>query len=93
MDQTDEGLVRRAIAAAAREAARLGGQMLQPSQDSRVAEVNGRRYVVLCNVSGILAVYRVRKPDGILKGLKRWPKELDQQFDPYYQPAPGEVAA
>lgn len=80
MDETDDGLIRRAIAAAAREAARLGGQMMLPG-DVQVAEVDGRRYVVMTNRNGILGVYRVR-PDGILKGMKRWPKELDQQFDP-----------
>ena len=50
---------------------------MQPSKDSGVQEINGKRYVVLRNLGGILAVYRVRT-DGILKGLKRWPKELDQ---------------
>ena len=50
---------------------------MQPSKDSGVQEVNGKRYVVLRNVNGIMAVYRVRT-DGILKGLKRWPKELEQ---------------
>lgn len=79
MDDTDDGLIRRAIAAVARDAARLGGEMIQPSKDSGVQEVNGRKYVVLRNVAGILAVYRVRT-DGILKGLKRWPKELDQML-------------
>lgn len=83
MDETDEGLIRRAIAAAAREAARLGGQMMLPG-DVQVAEVDGRRYVVMTNRNGILGVYRVR-PDGILKGMKRWPKELDQQFSPRYE--------
>lgn len=53
--------------------------MMLPSRDSQVLEVNGRRYVALVNVRGIIAVYRVR-PDGILKGLKRWPKELDQML-------------
>lgn len=80
MDETDEGLIRRAIAAVAREAARLGGEMMQPG-GREVVTVNGLRYVVLSNVRGIIAVYRVR-PDGILKGMKRWPKELDQMFDP-----------
>lgn len=34
------------------------------------------KYVVLENVSGILAVYRVRN-DGKLKGLRRWPAQLE----------------
>jgi hypothetical protein len=37
---------------------------------------NGRRYVVLQNVNGVLAVYRVRH-DGILKRLRRWPKDIE----------------
>jgi hypothetical protein len=48
----------------------------QPSSDSGVAEVDGRTYVVLHNVRGILAVYRVRG-DGALKRLRRWPAELE----------------
>jgi len=54
--------------------------------DVQVAEVDGRRYVVMTNRSGILGVYRVR-PDGILKNMKRWPKELNEQFDPMYRAA------
>jgi hypothetical protein len=50
---------------------------LQPSRNLSGEEtVNGKRYVVLRNTNGILAVYRV-KPDGALKGLKRWPAALD----------------
>lgn len=48
----------------------------QPSNDSGELEHDGKRYVVLRNCRGILAVYRVRN-DGMLKGLKRWPKELE----------------
>jgi hypothetical protein len=33
--------------------------------------------VILENVNGVLADYRVRN-DGIIKGLKRWPKELEK---------------
>ena len=39
--------------------------------------VNSRAYVVLNNVNGTLAVYRVRT-DGVLKRLVRWPGELDK---------------
>jgi hypothetical protein len=35
-----------------------------------------RLIVVLRNTRGVLKVYRVRN-DGILKGLKRWPKEVE----------------
>ena len=42
-------------------------------QRTNVSEHDGKLYVVLSNVRGTLAVYRVRN-DGVLKGLKRWPK-------------------
>jgi hypothetical protein len=38
--------------------------------------VDERNYVIVCNGSRMLAVYRV-KADGPLRRLKRWPKELD----------------
>ncbi len=48
----------------------------QPSNLSCEQEHDGKRYVVLRNVNGILAVYRITT-SGQLKGLKRWPKELE----------------
>ena len=42
---------------------------------SRVEEVSDKRYAVLRNGGGVLAVYRVRN-DGMLKRLRRWPSEL-----------------
>jgi hypothetical protein len=48
----------------------------QPSiKHSGVVEHEGRQYVLLENGYRTLAVYRIR-PDGVLKGLKRPPKEL-----------------
>jgi hypothetical protein len=46
-------------------------------------EVDGLRYVVLSNTNGLLAVYRVRIVNGqpMLKGLKRWPKEIDSRLN------------
>jgi hypothetical protein len=44
--------------------------------DSETVELDGRQYVVLANVNGLLAVYRI-KPDGLLRRLKRWPRALD----------------
>lgn len=67
-----DNLLRRAYAAYFR-----GGGMDQPSNDSTVETVAGKDYIVLKNANGILAVYRVRN-NGLLKGLKRWPKELDK---------------
>jgi hypothetical protein len=73
MNDDDEDLVRRAYAAYFR-----GGQYHdQPSSSASTVEVvDDKFYVVLRNVNGVLAVYRVRN-DGILKGLKRWPRELE----------------
>ena len=76
-DQDDEDLLRRAYAAWFRDAKRGGYVFQQPSDGrSTVEDLDGRRYVVLANGYETLAVYRVRN-DGMLKGLKRWSKELD----------------
>lgn len=76
MTATNEQLTQRAFAAYFQAAAREGFIYEQPADYSGVEEAGGKVYVVLRNVNGILAVYRVRN-DGILKGLKRWPKELE----------------
>jgi hypothetical protein len=68
-------LVRRAMAAYFRKPKLPLEMTLQPSQASGVQTHAGKDYVVLHNVNGVLAVYRVRN-DGMLKGLKRWPNEL-----------------
>lgn len=48
----------------------------QPSSNGSAVEQRGNKaYVVLRNPQRTLAVYRVRT-DGILKRLKRWPKEI-----------------
>jgi hypothetical protein len=80
MTTTDEdGLTERALAAYFRS-----GGTDQPSTDcgdSGVIDLDGRLYVVLSNIiNGILAVYRVR-PDGTLRRMKRWPKELDEDWE------------
>jgi hypothetical protein len=72
MEATDDELTRRAFAAYFR-----AGGSDQPANTSGVAEVGGHRYVVLRNVRGVLAVYRVRN-DGVLKGLRRWPPALGE---------------
>jgi hypothetical protein len=55
-----------------------GGSLDQPGAVDTV-EHKGLRYVRLANVNGILAVYRVRVVNGdeVLKGLRRWPRELE----------------
>jgi hypothetical protein len=40
-------------------------------------EIVGKSYVVLHNVSGILAVYRI-KPNGCLRRLVRYPRALNR---------------
>lgn len=43
--------------------------------------IQEKQYVVLESRTARLAVYRVRKYDGVLRILRRWPKGL-QDFDP-----------
>lgn len=71
----NDDYVNRANAAYYRAAASLGGQVVQPGSTELVTH-EGLTYVVMRNVNGVLAVYRVRN-DGMLKGLKRWPKALE----------------
>jgi len=74
---TEEQLLARAIAAHAQATAREGAIYEQPSSsESGLEEVGGKQYLVLRNINGILRVYRVRN-DGVLKGLRRWPKKLE----------------
>lgn len=71
----------RALAAYFRNANQSGAISQQPGTPDDV-EVDGLRYIVLSNINGILAVYRVRivNDEQVLKGLKRWPKEIDSRF-------------
>lgn len=50
---------------------RSGGTDL-PSRHVEPVEHAKKRYAVLDNVSGVLAVYRIRR-DGRLRRLRRWP--------------------
>lgn len=52
-----------------------GLEMKQEPGDCTALDYEGKKYVVLSNIRGVLAVYRVRN-DGMLKGLKRWPVAL-----------------
>jgi len=54
------------------------GNIDQPANTSGIVEHDGKQYVVLENVNGILAVYRIR-PDGQLKRLRRWPSALEER--------------
>lgn len=73
---TDDDLTRRAFAAYFRTAA--GGVVDQPANTSGPVDHEGKTYVVLHNVRGTLAVYRVRT-SGQLKRLKRWPAEVAER--------------
>jgi hypothetical protein len=48
----------------------------EPASSSGVAEADGKQYIVLRNINGVLAVYRIRT-SGVLKRLTRWPAELN----------------
>ena len=69
---TDDALVSRAMEAYFR-AANVRQQLVT---DARVCALAHKRYVVLSDVNGPLAVYVVRG-DGILRRMQRWPKELN----------------
>lgn len=70
---THDDLTQRAIKA---HTSKLGAQ--QPAAAlSGPATVGGLDYVVLRNISGVLAVYRVLPISRTLKRLKRWPKEVE----------------
>ena len=68
-------LVRRATAAWHRS----GGIASVCTDTSGAVLVDGKAYVVLraSDDQLLLAVYRVRAHDGILKRLKRWPDEVE----------------
>ena len=65
-----DDLLRRAIKTYLRDE----GAQQPAAQHSGLERHDGLRYVVLRNVNGVLAVYRVRGDIATLKRLKRWPK-------------------
>ena len=65
-------IVRRAMAAWFRS-----GGSDQPPITYGIKEYQKKKYVVLENVNGLLAVYRLRN-DGQLKRLKRWPEPIEK---------------
>ena len=67
----DTDLKRRALAAYFR-----AGGTEQPADGPVLVEIDDKEYAVLSNVNGVLAVYRVRRYDGALKRLKRWPASI-----------------
>jgi hypothetical protein len=67
-----DDIVRRAYAAYFRS----GGANHPNASNSGVFEYEGKDYVVLENVNGVLAVYRIRPSDGRLRLMKRPPKAV-----------------
>ncbi|MEU9857249.1 hypothetical protein [Streptomyces sp. NPDC047974] len=55
---------------------RAGDTTIPSSVDSGPVTDEGKKYVVLRNVNGTLAVYR-HQNSGQLRRLKRWPQGLD----------------
>ena len=77
--QREADLLQRAVRAYLRAAIKAGHVPMQPSMLQSGVQVHRHlEYVVLRNVSGVLAILRVLHC-GTLKTLKRWPK-------PYRQP-------
>ena len=68
---SDDELRARAVTAYYRDARRAGREPDVPAGGGNVVEHDGKRYVMLANVNGTLAMYRVRR-DGVLKRLRRW---------------------
>lgn len=58
---------------------RVPGAQQPAANQSGPATVGGLDYVVLRNVSGVLAVYRVLPISRTLKRLKRWPAALNDE--------------
>ena len=71
MTTDGEEMTRRALAAYFRS----GGRDQPNQSQSGVEEYGGKPYVVLRGGRGVLDVYRI-KPDGFLRRLRRWPKEV-----------------
>lgn len=89
----DAELLNRAIRAYYIATKKEGGAVDQPANDSGIFKKVGKRYVVLRNVRGVLAVYRIRN-DGLLKRLKRWPADEETlRYSDYAKPTRKRSAA
>ena len=56
---------------------RVPGAQQPAANLSGPATTGGLDYIVLRNIGGVLAVYRVLPVSKTLKRLKRWPKEVE----------------
>jgi hypothetical protein len=72
----NEPLINRAMSAWWRAGHRESGVAPPiPANDSYLCELDGRQYVVLHNINGVLAVYRVHN-NGQLRLMRRPPRQL-----------------
>ena len=79
--QHPDDLLRRALAAWFKTGGGYPAIPQQPSQALSAVETDGgHQYVVLRNVNGVLAAYRVRN-DGALKRLVRIPKAFQESAE------------
>ncbi|MBU9283727.1 hypothetical protein [Burkholderia multivorans] len=73
----NDNLIQRATRAHRIFVSKNGGVADIPSNStSGVCGHAGREYVVLRNVRGIMAIYRIRSDTGVLRRLKRWSAAL-----------------
>lgn len=73
----NDNLIQRAARAHRIFVSKNGGVADIPSNSaSGVFAHAGREYVVLRNVRGIMAIYRIRSDTGVLRRLKRWSAAL-----------------
>lgn len=87
-EDSEDALIARAYRAYFAACRRQGAIANQPALSMcRLEELNGRQYVVLCNSHITLAVYRVRRVDGVLRQMTRWPKELNWERQMTNSPA------
>jgi hypothetical protein len=74
MNQLTNDPIRRAFAAYFKYSTTM---VQQPAESLCTVETHeDKDYVVLRNSNGLLAVYRIQQ-SGRLKGLRRWPKEIE----------------
>lgn len=69
-------LMCRAFSAFRTATLKAGATVQQPGSSDYLQEVDGRRYAVLANAKGILAVYAVSANDR-LRRIETWPKVLE----------------
>lgn len=71
-------IIKRAISAYSRRCQKQGFVYQEPPTLSDTQKYKGKEYVVLRNVWGVLAVYRIRN-NGILRHLSKYPSVFDSE--------------